>query len=460
PPPPLPPVQSRVQRVRDWMHDFFANLVKMCDDPSDAVAGAAFGAIGGVLEGHPLCVTAVDEGLRSFWGGGEGKEDLPSLSPWRQRGAGVRGQGGVGGGGAGGGASGGGHKQVFPLQHLGETVLRSALPRLRPLLRRQSRMVAACSAQQAAAAAAAAAGGTSGSGSGSTATVTVTVSHPLLESPTSADFLGGGSWRGGGGGGGGGGKGGGGVGGGGKGVVKATLLAPKELAEEWVEAHLGRVLDEGKGGDGMLAEAAAWATLRVLQAAAMAPLRASVSPRVAEAFLRVLLVGQAATPAYQWPSLHAGEQEVVAGATLALRMAPPAATAALAPHVLAAVERVPRPRQRLALLTDVFFLLLVRPARGGRAPRRGGSSSGGGGGGGGGSGGGSGGGAGGGGGGGARGRHRRGGTVRAPEGAMVLVSVLEGDAFVQLVSDAPRRRRRVLFREEAVAALATACTQV
>lgn len=83
----------------------------------------------------------------------------------------------------------------------------------------------------------------------------------------------------------------------------ATLLAPKELAEEWVEAQLGRVLDEGKdsgggggvggrGGDAVLAEAAAWAALRVLQAAAMAPLRASVSPRVAEAFLRVLLVGQ------------------------------------------------------------------------------------------------------------------------------------------------------------------------
>lgn len=50
--------------------------------------------------------------------------------------------------------------------------------------------------------------------------------------------------------------------------------------------------------------------------------------------------------------------------------------------------------------------------------------------------------------------------MRAPEGAMVLVSVLEGDAFMQLVTDAPRRRRRVLFREEAVAALATVCTQV
>lgn len=92
------------------MHDFFANLVKLCDDPSDAVAAAAFGVIGRVLEGHPLCATAVDEGLRSFWGGGDGKEEaLPSMSPWRWRGEGAGEQGGAGVG----GASGGGHKQVL-----------------------------------------------------------------------------------------------------------------------------------------------------------------------------------------------------------------------------------------------------------------------------------------------------------------------------------------------------------
>lgn len=91
------------------MHDFFLNLVKLCDDASDTVAGAAFAAIGGVLEGHPLCATAVDEGLRSFWG--EGKE---ALSPWRRRGLGGGEAGGwAGGAGGGGGAFGGGHKQVL-----------------------------------------------------------------------------------------------------------------------------------------------------------------------------------------------------------------------------------------------------------------------------------------------------------------------------------------------------------
>lgn len=45
----------------------------------------------------------------------------------------------------------------------------------------------------------------------------------------------------------------------------------------------------------------------------------------------------------------------------------------------------------------------------------------------------------------------------------MLVSVLEEEWFVQLVSDSGSgsgRARRVVFREEAVAALATACAQV
>lgn len=44
----------------------------------------------------------------------------------------------------------------------------------------------------------------------------------------------------------------------------------------------------------------------------------------------------------------------------------------------------------------------------------------------------------------------------------MLVSVLEEERFAQLVSDSPGsgRARRLVFREEAVAALATACAQV
>lgn len=44
----------------------------------------------------------------------------------------------------------------------------------------------------------------------------------------------------------------------------------------------------------------------------------------------------------------------------------------------------------------------------------------------------------------------------------MLVSVVEGEWFATLVSDSPGsgRTRRLLFREEAVAALATTCAQV
>lgn len=160
---------------------------------------------------------------------------------------------------------------------------------------------------------------------------------------------------------------------------------------------------------------------------------------------------QATTPKHQRPSFHAGQQEVAAGAALALRLAPPSATAGLAPYVLAAAERVPQPRQRLAVLANVFFLLLVRPGRAGRAPSGGG----------------------GGGSGGVRHGRREGegesggsGSTRGAgtprEGARMLVFVLEEEGFAQLVSDSPGsgRARRLLFREEAVAALATACAQV
>lgn len=130
---------------------------------------------------------------------------------------------------------------------------------------------------------------------------------------------------------------------------------------------------------------------------------------------------------------------------LALRLASPPATAVLAPRILASVERVPHPRQRLALLANVFFLLLVRPSRGGRAPGgRGGSGDGS-----------------------SRRRESResGGSSRPSaleEGAKMLVSVIEGEWFGTLVSDSPGGggTRRLLFREEAVAALATTCAQV
>lgn len=69
-------------------------------------------------------------------------------------------------------------------------------------------------------------------------------------------------------------------------------LPPKEIAEEWIGVRLRIMLEEGRNGDVLLVETAAWATLRVLQTVAMRPLRTCTAPRVAEAFLRVLLTGQ------------------------------------------------------------------------------------------------------------------------------------------------------------------------
>lgn len=178
------------------------------------------------------------------------------------------------------------------MQHVGEIILRSALPRIRRLLHRQSRMAldrgearTAAPAIRACALLLVAALRLSTGPSGAP------VESPLLKNPTSADFLGlekksvPKSVSGGG-------------GGSAAGAEEEenldATLPPKDLAEDWITAHLRAVLEEDgkKGRDPLLVEAAAWATLRVLQTVAMGPLRASAAPRAAEAFLRVLLTGQ------------------------------------------------------------------------------------------------------------------------------------------------------------------------
>lgn len=70
------------------------------------------------------------------------------------------------------------------------------------------------------------------------------------------------------------------------------LRHPDQVARHWIKEGLGPLLG---ARDARLAEAAAWAIPRVLQADAMAPLREAMAPRVAEAFLRALPVRQVKT---------------------------------------------------------------------------------------------------------------------------------------------------------------------
>lgn len=187
-------------------------------------------------------------------------------------------------------------------------MLRSALPLLRRLLHRQSRMTAAEGTPPHKSTAAVAATGVGATAIRACALLLVAalrlstspsgaeVENSLLKHPTSVDFLA--TKKG--------------VsaassGGNGSGTAAAAApgsssaveeeedldatLPPKELAEGWVVGRLRAVMEEGRSGDALLVEAAAWATLRVLQTVAMESLRASAAPRVVEAFLRVLLAG-------------------------------------------------------------------------------------------------------------------------------------------------------------------------
>ncbi|CAM9266992.1 unnamed protein product, partial [Choristocarpus tenellus] len=102
--------QRFTQKVRDWVIDLFQGLVKQCEDPSHPVAASCFLALRRPLQHHLLCQTRVDEELDSFWGGHGRRGTLPVEA---------------------------GYKQAFPLQHLAEAVLKSAMPSLRRLQLRE-----------------------------------------------------------------------------------------------------------------------------------------------------------------------------------------------------------------------------------------------------------------------------------------------------------------------------------
>lgn len=171
------------------------------------------------------------------------------------------------------------------LQRIGEIVLRSALPRIRRLLHRQLRMTLTRQAHIAAPAISACASLLVAALRLSTSPSGTPITNPLLENPTLVDFLGAKKkiWKNR-------------ANGGSEEEIEEedldVTLPPKDIAEDWVGVRLRAILEEGKNGDVRLVETAAWATLRVLQTVAMAPLRTSTAPRVAEAFLRVLLTGQ------------------------------------------------------------------------------------------------------------------------------------------------------------------------
>lgn len=178
------------------------------------------------------------------------------------------------------------------MQHLGEVVLRSALPRIRQLFRRQLHagwtrsppMIDTCALLLVAALRL------------TTSPEGTQIKSPLLEPPTALNFLSEETPSGG--------TKGASIGDGvGLAVVDGPAHAraksqvgvahaddvsgpfvPKELAQKWVALRLRVMLEEN---DPLLVEAAAWATLRVLQVATMESLRASTAPRVAEAFLRL-----------------------------------------------------------------------------------------------------------------------------------------------------------------------------
>ncbi|CAM9267069.1 unnamed protein product, partial [Choristocarpus tenellus] len=130
----------------------------------------------------------------------------------------------------------------------------------------------------------------------------------------------------------------------------------RQTCLEWIEDSLRPAL---MSLDPMEAEAAAWAVLALLQLSELRVLRKTLGPEVALAFLRVVPAGQA-TPYPLAARLHVGQQEAVAGAVIALQVSAPTSLSALVHLPLSYARYFPCSSQRIVVLCDIFFLLIVQ----------------------------------------------------------------------------------------------------
>jgi hypothetical protein len=308
--------QRAKQSLWDWIAEFFGSLVTLCEDENDCVAGAAFTALALPLQHYPLCQTALTHEISVLLHGSNSSACSSSST------AGMS------------------HKESFPHQQIGETVLRLALPALPRLLLRQPALQRAqsppamhCCALLATAALRA---GTSLSG--------LPLKSKLMERARSRGLS----------------------------SISAAGDAPQcciplqQCCEEWVQHTLVPLL---QGLHAAETHAAVLALLQLLHTSAMRPLRSVLSVKAVAAVVAVmpaLQVAQAYTAAGAQP-LHAAQQELLAAAVVALRWVPHSAVSSVLPQLVQLVQQCPSADQRLGLLSDMFFVTMVSLPEGGRA---------------------------------------------------------------------------------------------
>jgi hypothetical protein len=308
--------QRAKQSLWDWIAEFFGSLVTLCEDENDCVAGAAFTALALPLQHYPLCQTALTHEISVLLHGSNSSACSSSST------AGMS------------------HKESFPHQQIGETVLRLALPALPRLLLRQPALQRAqsppairCCALLATAALRA---GTSLSG--------LPAKSKLMERARSRGLS----------------------------SISAAGDAPQccvplqQCCEEWIQHTLVPAL---QGLHAAETHAAVLALLQLLHTPAMRPLRSVLSVKAVAAVVVVMPALQAAQPhtAASAQPLHAAQQALLAAAVVALRWVPHSAVSSVLPQLVQLVQQCPSADQRLGLLSDMFFVTMVSLPEGGRA---------------------------------------------------------------------------------------------
>jgi hypothetical protein len=308
--------QRAKQSLWDWIAEFFGSLVTLCEDENDSVAGAAFTALALPLQHYPLCQTALTHEISVLLHGSNSSACSSSSST-----AGIS------------------HKESFPHQQIGETVLRLALPALPRMLLRQPALQRAqsppaihCCALLATAALRA-----------STSLSGLPLKSKLMERARSRGLS----------------------------SISAAGDAPQccvplqQCCDEWVQHTLVPLL---QGLHAAETHAAVLALLQLLHTSAMRPLRSVLSVKAVAAVVAVmpaLHVAQAHTAAGAQP-LHAAQQELLAAAVVALRWVPHSAVSSVLPQLVQLVQQCPSADQRLGLLSDMFFVTMVSLPEGGR----------------------------------------------------------------------------------------------
>ena len=136
------------------------------------------------------------------------------------------------------------------------------------------------------------------------------------------------------------------------------------LATDWIQ---GSLLQNLRSLDVDIVACSASACLDLLQAPALMGMRAELSPLVVQSFTKALSSFQAFPGAVSARTLHVSQAAMVCRAVICLRWVPKPLVKTVLPSLFDSIAELPRGCERMRLLGEAWFLVLVDVANGGKA---------------------------------------------------------------------------------------------